>query len=384
MFATNHDFLLPGTGMCVGYICHDALQERMFRFDGFTFGSFMTLAEVTIMILGALLLEGGLINKKKSQVKKKSSFLATGEGENSTLLHDSAQAEQEATSPAKLYYVPGGSTPITSNIMTTAAMIGVCIAISHGCGNTALRYSTYPLKVAFKSCKLLPTMWLGHLCLLKKTFHRHQYGSAIVMCIGLVVLTLADSDSHDDDTKLHMLGPILLAVSTSLDSVVPNLQERLFTTTSISTNEVMLLSNLWMFAVSLIYTTVTGELQAALSYCIREQPQTLAVLLVQASCAYVGLRCYLTVIQHHGGVAAVLLANGRKIITISLSFLLWSKPFTKHHGMGLGLIFLGVYLGVVAKQRQRKNKAAAGKKQEDESNNHVTTTTISKEKDSAV
>ena len=308
----NHELLLPSLGMFFGYICHDALQERMFRFDGFEYGWFMTLAEVTIMLL---LGQGCMTNGHIRQHK-------------------------------------------TSTIRTTAVM-GLCIAISHGCGNTALLYSTYPLKVAFKSCKLIPTMWLG-LFITKRTFTWNQYLAAVIMCVGLVILTLADNNwsspaSSTSDGKITtILGPLLLVISTSLDSLVPNLQERLFhTTPSASTKDVMFLCNSFMFLLSLLYTLLSGELQLALTYC-HHNKHVLLVLFLQAVSATIGLQCYLTVVVRHGGVAAVLLANVRKIVTIGISFLLFRKPFSKQHAIGLGLMCSGVYLGVKHQQQQRR------------------------------
>jgi hypothetical protein len=37
---------------------------------------------------------------------------------------------------------------LSSSILIRIAWVGVCLAIAHGLGNTALRYSPYPLKVS--------------------------------------------------------------------------------------------------------------------------------------------------------------------------------------------------------------------------------------------
>ena len=312
------NLVLPSLGMFVFYVIHDALQEEMFRYPGFEYGWFMTLAEVVIMLLGGLLSEG-----------------------------------------LNLQCPPGGA-----RTAATSALIGLCVSGSHGLGNTALRFTTYPLKVAFKSCKLIPTMWLG-VCVTGRRHGCLEYCAALVMCGGLVVLTLADvtehhhhptaaADNDDDDSGLLLLGPFLLALSTSLDSVVPNLQERLFQQTNARTVDLIFLSNAFMFLLLLLYTVATGELVVAISYC-RHQTGVWWVLSLQAASAYCGLRCYLTVIKQHGGVAGVLLGNARKIVTIVLSFLLFDDKLCNwSHVGGLVLIFCGVYLGVMAK-RQRIN-----------------------------
>lgn len=307
-----NSLLLPGIGMFVFYVCHDALQEEMFRFEGFEYGWFMSLAEVCIMLIGGCISEG--------------------------VTFDCSSGDYQ--------------------MLGTTAIIGICVAGSHGFGNTALRYSTYPLKVSFKSCKLLPTMALGG-CVTGRRHSIFEYISAFIMCAGLISLTLADDISHETvEAKGHAentayLGPILLGVSATLDSVVPNLQEKIFTQTNAKTVDTIFLSNSFMFLILMTITLVSGELFTAWTYC-QENMQVFGVLTLQAASAYCGLRCYLTIVKEHGSIAGVLLANARKVVTIMLSFFLFAKPCKAMHVLGLALIFIGVYLGIVAKRLHKQ------------------------------
>lgn len=307
-----NSLLLPGIGMFVFYVCHDALQEEMFRFEGFEYGWFMSLAEVCIMLIGGCLSEGVTFD-----------------------------------------CCSGGY-----QMWGTTAVIGICVAGSHGFGNTALRYSTYPLKVSFKSCKLLPTMALGG-CVTGRRHSIFEYIAALIMCAGLMGLTLADDTTHETvEAKGHAentayLGPILLGVSATLDSVVPNLQEKIFTQTNAKAVDTIFLSNSFMFLILMTITLISGELFTAWAYC-RENMQVFGVLTLQAASAYCGLRCYLTIVKEHGSIAGVLLANARKVVTIMLSFFLFAKPCKAMHVLGLALIFIGVYLGVVAKRSHKQ------------------------------
>jgi adenosine 3'-phospho 5'-phosphosulfate transporter B3 len=253
---------------------------------------------------------------------------------------------------------PGG----TRTVWITAA-IGCCVAGSHGFGNTALNYSTYPMKVAFKSCKLVPTMAMG-LLVTGKRYSWGEYMAAVVMCVGLFSLTAADAMYKKDDSgKLHYMGPLLLTLGNMFDSVVPNLQEKLLQRVKVRPVDMIFLSNMFVFIIIFCYTQVSGELAIALQFC-RKNPTVIAILVAQSACAYCGLRCYLTVIRSHGGVAGVLLANARKICTILLSFILFAKPFNKIHCVGIFLIFLGVYFGVVLKRSGDKQTKMKTPKQD--------------------
>ena len=257
------------------------------------------------------------------------------------------------------------------------SIVGILLALAHGLGNTALRYSSYPLKVAFKSCKLVPTMALGA-CVTGRKHTALQYIAALIMGMGLAVLTAADvfnsktklsqlmtihHHNHDNNNSSSvsssigpMIGPILLAISTILDSVVPNLQENLLQSAQVNTSELIFVSNAIMCLFLIIYTTYSGELVDAWYYC-QHHYDALFILTCQGLCAYFGLQCYLAIIRDHGGVAGVLFANGRKVCTILLSFVLFSKPFNVRHFLGLLLVFVGVYLGYKGKQQQHFKKS---------------------------
>ena len=98
--------IYPIVGLFVFYIAHDALQERMFRFDGFSFGFFMTLVEVLIMLFASSLLEWRSGRK-----------IVLG-------------------------------TSLKMGVLARIGIVGLFLALAHGLGNTALRYSAYPLKVS--------------------------------------------------------------------------------------------------------------------------------------------------------------------------------------------------------------------------------------------
>lgn len=256
------------------------------------------------------------------------------------------------------------------------------------CANLHTCNAATMIKVAFKSCKLVPTMALGA-CVTGHKYSALQYMAALVMGMGLAVLTSADvftaqndklklarslnvavgaagSSEHDTNTLEDwalgpLLGPTLLTISTFFDSVIPNLQEQLLQNAKVKTSEMIFVSNAIMCVVLVGYTTYSHELMDAWQYCIHHKDAS-GVLILQGICAYLGLQCYLAIIRDHGGVVAVLLANGRKIATIILSFLLFTKPFNSRHFIGLALVCVGVYLGYISKRKEKKKKKTKSKR----------------------
>ena len=200
----------------------------------------------------------------------------------------------------------------------------------------------------------------------KRSFTALQYTAALVMGAGLATLTAADVfDSKSNRTLEHhtedwhqelgqFIGPILLTVSTIFDSIIPNLQENLLQSAKVKTSELIFFSNSVMCVVLVVVTAYSGEFVSAWRYCLTHQDASF-VLLLQGICAYFGLKCYLGIIQDQGGVFGVLAANMRKVCTIMLSFLLFSKPFNERHFIGLVLVFVGVYLGYISKNKAKSN-----------------------------
>ena len=259
--------------------------------------------------------------------------------------------------------------------------VGILLALSHGLGNASLNYSPYPLKVAFKSCKLVPTMALGA-CVTGRRHTSMQYAAALVMGIGLATLTAADVYSVESSTTVSssssrrrlllgmgyigpFVGPMMLGISTIFDAIIPNLQERLLQISKVKTSDMILVSNAIMCVVLLSYTSYSGELASSWGYCIAH-PDVFAVLLVQGACAYLGLGCYLSIIRDHGGVVGVLMANARKLLTIVLSFMLFSKPFHRGHLAGLALVSSGVYLGSKGGTTTTKKKKGRANNRDDD------------------
>ena len=351
-------------GLFVFYILHDALQERMFQFDGYEYGFFMTLAEVSVMLILSVVSDenGSRSDLVNATIRRRTSSRQTKKKTKNKQLTDDEQGKNKIHNNHQL----------SLSTIVRISQVGILLALSHGLGNTSLKYSPYPLKVAFKSCKLVPTMILGA-CVTGRYHTSRQYVAALVMGLGLAVLTAADvttTEFHTGDVH-HVvvvvpvgssifglgayIGPILLGISVIFDSIIPNLQEQLLQVTRVQPSLMILVSNAIMCIVLLMYTFYSGELRTAYMYCIAH-PSASIVLLAQGVCAYLGLRCYLIIIRDHGGVIGVLLANARKVVTIILSFILLAKPFNREHVGGLVLVCLGVYLGSMKTTTRKKKK----------------------------
>ena len=97
--------------------------------------------------------------------------------------------------------------------------------------------------------------------------------------------------------------------------------------------------------------TVTGELWEASSFFAEHPVETYGYGAVFAATGFMGVKVVLTLVREYGALVAVTVTTCRKGLTICLSFLFFTKPFTLYY-IPAGLVVLaGIYLNVYAKRK---------------------------------
>jgi hypothetical protein len=74
-------------------------------------------------------------------------------------------------------------------------------------------------------------------------------------------------------------------------------------------------------------------------------------MLLYTAISYLAISIHMTMIREFGGIATVLIGNARKALTIVLSFLLFPKPGSIFYLLGGTLVFGGLTLNAVSKER---------------------------------
>ena len=88
----------------------------------------------------------------------------------------------------------------------------------------------------------------------------------------------------------------------------------------------------------------------------RAPPTPHAAFQVAYPISYLGIVLVLTVLKCSDSLTAVIITSCRKAVTVVLSFLLFSKPFSVNYVYGGILVFLAIWLTVTG-QRERKASA---------------------------
>eukprot|EP00271_Cylindrocystis_brebissonii_P005997 TRINITY_DN1849_c0_g1_i1.p1 TRINITY_DN1849_c0_g1~~TRINITY_DN1849_c0_g1_i1.p1 ORF type:complete len:366 (+),score=58.71 TRINITY_DN1849_c0_g1_i1:388-1485(+) len=223
--------------------------------------------------------------------------------------------------------------------------MSVVLAGSHGLTKGSLAYLNYPAQLMFKSTKVLPVMMLGAFIPgMKRSYTVQDYVSATLLVVGLILFTLADASSSP---IFSVLGVVMVCGALFLDALLGNFQEVIFTINPGTTQTEMLFcsSVLGVFFLA-VPCVLIGEFTVAFQRCA-ENPYVYLVLFGEACATFIGQMSVLTLVILFGAATTALVTTARKAVTLFLSYLVFSKPFTLQHLFGMMLIFIGVGMKMV-------------------------------------
>ncbi|XP_059828415.1 adenosine 3'-phospho 5'-phosphosulfate transporter 2 [Hypanus sabinus] len=293
-------FVICVTGVFVFYLVYGYLQELIFSLEGFKpFGWYLTLVQF------AFYSTFGLVELQFTQDKRR-------------------------RIPWKTYMLIA--------FLTVATM---------GLSNTSLGYLNYPTQVIFKCCKLIPVM-IGGVFIQGKRYNFVDVSAALCMSLGLIWFTLADSKVAPN---FNFAGIALISMALCADAAIGNVQEKAMKLHNGSNSEMVLYSYSIGFLYILMGLVCTRGLGPAFVFCSRHLLQTYGYAFVFSLTGYFGISFVLALIKLFGALVAVTVTTGRKAMTIGLSFLFFSKPFTLHYIWSGLLVLIGIFLNIYSKNK---------------------------------
>ena len=232
-------------------------------------------------------------------------------------------------------------------------LLASCVACSAMLSNIALDFINYPVKVVFRSSKVIPTMLVGTV-LRGRQYSRAEYYAAAILTAGLVTFGFAD---FSVSPQFSVFGILLVALSVCADAFTPNVQEEIMARYGSTRREVVFHCNVLSVAFMLATTAAKGDLLPACAYLGRVSTSELAVFIVYMLCAYIAISAWVQIILRFDSVLAVIIASVRKALTLLLSFALFPKPFSVWYVVGAALVFGGL----VATAQARRDGTAQGR-----------------------
>lgn len=235
--------------------------------------------------------------------------------------------------------------------LSTYAILAFLSVATIGLSNSSMGYLNFPTQQIFKSCKLIPVM-IGGILIQGKRYGFLDVTACLSMCLGLAIFTIADSTvSPNFDTY----GIFVIMLALCADAVIGNVQEKVMKQFNCSNIEMVLYSCSIGFVYIFVGLLLTGNLLPAIRFCSKHPTHTYGYAFIFSITGYLGLVSVLTLVKSFGALIAVTVTTCRKAITIILSFIFFTKPFTIHYVWSGFIVILGIMLNIYSKNRKNIN-----------------------------
>jgi len=231
--------------------------------------------------------------------------------------------------------------------LRTYTLLALTTVATMGFSNASLGYLNYPTQVIFKCCKLIPVL-IGGILIQGKRHGALDFVASCVMCAGLILFTLADS-KISPNFDIH--GVFMISLALVADAIIGNVQEKTIKQYNASNSEVVLFSYSIGFVYLFFLVAVFTDIASAINYCSYYPKQTYGYAFIFSLTGYLGIQIVLSLVRQFGAFAAVTVTTFRKAISIVLSFVFFSKPFTYHYVYSGLLVLLGIYINIFAKNK---------------------------------
>ena len=157
-----------------------------------------------------------------------------------------AMAPTEAVLPTARKVSVASPIPKTINVWLQYIGLAALVFCATAVSNHALHWVQYPVKVVFKSSKLVPTMIVATVLGNTKKYSFREYVAALLICGG--VAGFASGGGKDADKDLNhsqvLIGVGLLLISVIADAFVPNIQQRFLQgPAAVTVDELMMRTN---------------------------------------------------------------------------------------------------------------------------------------------
>ncbi|KAH7549491.1 hypothetical protein ACOSP7_025701 [Xanthoceras sorbifolium] len=248
-----------------------------------------------------------------------------------------------------LIYLQGFTTKQMVNPWKTYVKLSAVLMGSHGLTKGSLAFLNYPAQIMFKSTKVLPVMIMGAFIPgLRRKYPVHEYISALLLVVGLILFTLADAQTSPN---FSIIGVLMISGALVMDSFLGNLQEAIFNMNPDTTQmEMLFCSTVVGLPFLLVPMILTGELFRAWNSC-SQHLYVYGVLVFEAMATFVGQVSVLSLIALFGAATTAMITTARKAVTLLLSYLIFTKPLTEQHGTGLLLIAMGIILKMLPENK---------------------------------
>jgi len=214
----------------------------------------------------------------------------------------------------------------------------------------ALETLSYETRVIFKSSKVIPVMIMG-VFIMNRSYSLAHYVNACVLAAGIAFFTLGDKSPSFD-----LIGIVYITIAVVCDAITGNFEEaRFFHTRNCTQAEVVTYSSVFGAVLGAVVLFSSGELQDGMALG-SDHPSIYSLTVMSSVMGYASVAFVLALIKHFGATVAEVVKSLRKVLTLIISFVMYSKPVNRGHVLGFSLFVASIVMGVIIKSRKSKKK----------------------------
>ncbi|KII72708.1 Adenosine 3'-phospho 5'-phosphosulfate transporter 2 [Thelohanellus kitauei] len=220
------------------------------------------------------------------------------------------------------------------------SVLGTCLSISIGLSNISFAYINYTAQVMFKCCKPIFVM-MATLIMFGCRLSCQKIISCILMTMGIIWYSLANvAYSPEFQTR----GVVYICLALTFDAITPNLTQRLLNESNIDILDSICLPSLVGGILLLVVDIIIGDFAPAINDFNDDPYRIFFLVLFQSMFIYLGTYDIMCLVKNFTALLSVHVTNFRKLVSVTLSLILFEKAFTLHHLFSSVLLFMGLIL----------------------------------------
>jgi len=236
----------------------------------------------------------------------------------------------------KLYFFYSGTSQVCSKAFTG-------LSLAHGL--------SFPVATLAKSGKMAPVM-CGQFILGGDRYSLREYLQVGLIIGGTSMLSLSKSSNKNGNQTSTTTGLLFILFSLAMDGVTAGVQKRLKNRMEVvgfkpTSYEFLFWTNLYMFAVALLISVVTGDFMQGWKFCL--DPEIWLMILKFCVCSAVGQSFIFYVVANFDPLVCSTVTTTRKIVSVLLSIVTRGYVISLQGWLGVAMACGGILAEVHGK-----------------------------------
>lgn len=203
----------------------------------------------------------------------------------------------------------------------------ITLFISSTCQYSSLRYVSFPVQIAFKSGKIVPTMVVG-IVMLSRRYSWKDYMMAAMITTSVIGFSLSVEDFGKDERSTRLYGVTLLLIFLFCDALTSNGEKKIFNSyPDMGAFQMMFVMALFSMIYSIVSVLLMGTIKPLFAF-LADNPIVWLHILGLSICAVSGQLFVFYIIKTYGPVVFSIMMTIRLVFSMTTSAILFGHEIS--------------------------------------------------------